>query len=88
MCGRGDKDIFTSWRVEYQNIMTDLIGHNFKNNKKLVTFVTGGDPDFETGNAIIKTMIQESNWYNWVSMPFSDPNWWTYNTIVKQQSNK
>ena len=41
--------------------MTDLIGHNFKkNNKKLVTFVTGGDPDFETSNAIIKTMI-ESN---------------------------
>ena len=54
--------------------MTDLIGHNFKkNNKKLVTFVTGGDPDFETSNAIIKTMIQNQTDIIEIGMPFSDP---------------
>ena len=54
--------------------MTDLIGHNFKkNNKKLVTFVTGGDPDFETSNAIIKTIIQNQTDIIEIGMPFSDP---------------
>ena len=34
--------------------MTDLISQTFKkNNKKLVTFVTGGDPDFKTSNEIL-----------------------------------
>ena len=38
--------------------MTDLISQAFKNNeKKLVTFVTGGDPDFDTSLEIIKTII-------------------------------
>ena len=33
--------------------MTDLISQSFANaNKKLITFVTGGDPDFETSNQI------------------------------------
>ena len=37
--------------------MTNLISQAFKNNeKKLVTFVTGGDPDFETSLEIIKTV--------------------------------
>ena len=37
--------------------MTDLISHCFKDkNKKLVTFVTGGDPDFETSKKIIETI--------------------------------
>ncbi|MDC2979791.1 tryptophan synthase subunit alpha [Pelagibacteraceae bacterium] len=54
--------------------MTNLIGHNFKkNNKKLVTFVTGGDPDFETSNAIIKTIIQNQTDIIEIGMPFSDP---------------
>ena len=37
--------------------MTNLISQTFKNDeKKLVTFVTGGDPDFETSLQIIKTV--------------------------------
>ena len=54
--------------------MTNLISHNFrKNNKKLVTFVTGGDPDFETSNAIITTIIQNQTDIIEIGMPFSDP---------------
>ena len=38
--------------------MTNLISQAFKNKeKKLVTFVTGGDPDFETSKKIIETII-------------------------------
>ena len=41
--------------------MTDLISHCFKDkNKKLVTFVTGGDPDFETSKKIIETIINNN----------------------------
>ena len=38
--------------------MTNLISQTFKNKeKKLVTFVTGGDPDLNTSAEIIKTII-------------------------------
>ena len=44
-----------------KNLMTDLISHCFKDkNKKLVTFVTGGDPDFETSKKIIETIINNN----------------------------
>ena len=54
--------------------MTNLISQIFKNNeKKLVTFVTGGDPDFETSLKIIKTMIKNGVDIMEIGMPFSDP---------------
>ena len=54
--------------------MTDLISHCFKDkNKKLVTFVTGGDPDFETSKKIIKTVINSNVDIIEIGMPFSDP---------------
>ena len=38
--------------------MTNLISQTFeKKNKKLVTFVTGGDPNLEISNQIIKILI-------------------------------
>ena len=38
--------------------MTNLISQAFKNKeKKLVTFVTGGDPDFDTSLEIIKLSL-------------------------------
>ena len=54
--------------------MTDLISHCFKDkNKKLVTFVTGGDPDFETSKKIIETIINNNIDIIEIGMPFSDP---------------
>ena len=54
--------------------MTNLISHVFKNNeKKLVTFVTGGDPDLETSLEIIKTLINNEVDIIEIGMPFSDP---------------
>ena len=54
--------------------MTNLISQVFKNNeKKLVTFVTGGDPDFETSLQIIKTIINNGADIVEIGMPFSDP---------------
>ena len=54
--------------------MTSLISEAFKNNeKKLVTFVTGGDPDFETSLQIIKTIIKNKADIIEIGMPFSDP---------------
>ncbi len=54
--------------------MTDLIDQTFKkNNKKLVTFVTGGDPDFKTSNEIIKIIINNKIDIIEIGMPFSDP---------------
>ncbi len=54
--------------------MTNLISQAFKNNeKKLVTFVTGGDPDFETSLEIIKTIINNGVDIIEIGMPFSDP---------------
>ena len=54
--------------------MTNLISQAFKNNeKKLVTFVTGGDPDFSTSLEIIKTIINNGADIIEIGMPFSDP---------------
>ncbi len=43
------------------------------NNKKLVTFTTGGDPDFDTSIEIIKTIINCEADIVEIGMPFSDP---------------
>ena len=42
--------------------MSDLISQIFTNkkNKKLVTFVTGGDPDFATSNLIIEIIVKNN----------------------------
>ena len=54
--------------------MVSLISQNFKkNNKKLITFVTGGDPDFETSNEIIENFIENEVDIIEIGMPFSDP---------------
>ncbi len=54
--------------------MTNLISQCFKNkNKKLVTFVTGGDPDFDTSNKIIQSIIENKVDIVEIGMPFSDP---------------
>jgi len=54
--------------------MTNLISQAFKNDeKKLVTFVTGGDPDFETSLQIINTIINNGADIMEIGMPFSDP---------------
>jgi len=54
--------------------MTNLISQAFENNeKKLVTFVTGGDPDFDTSLEIIKTIINNGADIIEIGMPFSDP---------------
>ena len=53
--------------------MTNLISQAFKSNeKKLVTFVTGGDPDFTTSLEIIKTIINNGADIIEIGMPFSD----------------
>ena len=54
--------------------MTNLISRTFKDDKKkLVTFVTGGDPDLETSLKIIKTIINNGADIIEIGMPFSDP---------------
>ena len=54
--------------------MTNLISQTFKNKeKKLVTFVTGGDPDLNTSAEIIKTIINNGADIIEIGMPFSDP---------------
>ena len=54
--------------------MTNLISQVFKNKeKKLVTFVTGGDPDLKTSLEIIKTIINNGADIIEIGMPFSDP---------------
>ncbi len=54
--------------------MTDLISQIFKNkNKKLVTFVTGGDPNFDISNEIIKIILENKVDIIEIGMPFSDP---------------
>ncbi len=54
--------------------MTDLISQTFNDkNKKLVTFITGGDPDFETSNQIINIIIKNNIDILEIGMPFSDP---------------
>ena len=54
--------------------MTNLISQCFKNqDKKLITFVTGGDPDFEISNKIIKNIVENDVDIIEIGMPFSDP---------------
>ena len=54
--------------------MASLISNAFKNkNKKLVTFITGGDPDFVTCNNIIDIIIKNKVDILELGMPFSDP---------------
>ena len=54
--------------------MNDTINRIFiKENKKLVTFITGGDPDFNTSNEIIKVLIKNEVDIIEIGMPFSDP---------------
>ena len=54
--------------------MANLISQVFKNKeKKLVTFVTGGDPDLDTSLKIIKTLINNGADIIEIGMPFSDP---------------
>ena len=44
-----------------------------KKGKKLVTFTTGGDPDFNTSLEILKTIINNGIDIIEIGMPFSDP---------------
>ncbi len=54
--------------------MTNKISHIFKKKgKKLISFVTGGDPDFETSNEIIKILVKNRIDILEIGMPFSDP---------------
>ncbi len=54
--------------------MTKVLSQIFKNkNKKLVTFVTGGDPDFETSDLIINKIVANNIDIIEIGMPFSDP---------------
>tara|TARA_B100000989_G_scaffold186474_1_gene140286 strand:- start:3703 stop:4497 length:795 start_codon:yes stop_codon:yes gene_type:complete len=54
--------------------MPNLIGQCFENqDKKLVTFVTGGDPDYETSNKIIQNIVENNVDIVEIGMPFSDP---------------
>ena len=41
--------------------------------KKLITFITGGDPDFNTSLEILKTIINNGIDIIEIGMPFSDP---------------
>jgi tryptophan synthase alpha chain len=41
--------------------------------KKLITFVTGGDPDISTSEEILKTIIEKKVDIIEIGMPFSDP---------------
>ena len=54
--------------------MTNLINECFRDSdKKLITFVTGGDPDFETSIQIINTIVESKIDILEIGMPFSDP---------------
>ena len=51
--------------------MTKLISQAFKDKKKkLVTFVTGGDPDIDTSLEIIETIINNGVDILEIGMPF------------------
>ena len=43
------------------------------NSKKLVTFVTGGDPDYKTSKQILDKIIEKGANVIEIGMPFSDP---------------
>ena len=54
--------------------MSERIKKIFKTKgKKLVTFTTGGDPDFNTSLEILKTIINNGIDIIEIGMPFSDP---------------
>ena len=54
--------------------MSERIKKNFETKgKKLVTFTTGGDPDFNTSLEILKTIIHNGIDIIEIGMPFSDP---------------
>ena len=54
--------------------MSDRINKIFeKNDKKLVTFVTGGDPNLDCSKKIIKTIAENGADIIEIGMPFSDP---------------
>ena len=54
--------------------MNNLISQTFNDkNKKLVTFVTGGDPNFKTSKEIIEIIIKNNIDILEIGMPFSDP---------------
>ena len=54
--------------------MSSRISKTFSDNKKkLITFVTGGDPNFETSKKIIKTIVENGADIIEIGMPFSDP---------------
>ena len=54
--------------------MTNPISQCFENsNKKLVTFVTGGDPNLETSKKIIEILVKNKVDIIEIGMPFSDP---------------
>ena len=54
--------------------MSSRINKTFSSNeKKLVTFVTGGDPNLETSKKIINTIAKSGADIIEIGMPFSDP---------------
>ena len=54
--------------------MNNRINNIFlQKNKKLITFVTGGDPDYETCNKIIENLAKSGADLIEIGMPFSDP---------------
>ena len=54
--------------------MSSRITKTFSDNKKkLVTFITGGDPNFEPSKKIIKTIAENGVDIIEIGMPFSDP---------------
>ncbi len=54
--------------------MTGLINGTFSDKKKkLITFLTGGDPNFEISNELIKVLVNNKVDLIEIGMPFSDP---------------
>ena len=54
--------------------MSSRIKKIFENNsKKLVTFITGGDPDYATSTEILDKIIEKGADVIEIGMPFSDP---------------
>ncbi|MCD8038747.1 MAG: tryptophan synthase subunit alpha [Lachnospiraceae bacterium] len=49
------------------------IGHAFENKKAFIAFVTGGDPDLETTEALIPKMAEAGADLIEIGIPFSDP---------------
>ena len=67
-------DDFTSSRVPFFNEKADSeLGKNLDKSKKLVTFVTGGDPNYELSLDIITEIATSGADIIEIGMPFSDP---------------